>query len=241
MTSTSKVKDFYRILNVPRTATTIEIKNAYRKLALTLHPDRNDGDKKKTDAFKLASEAYDTLSDHKKRSLYDDSLHGRDPRIRVQTRSNTPNYRKVYAPRAPPPGMGINHRYHYNMHYGDGIKQEFMGYNKRSQQRIRQQDDDEYVSPLGRGFRFDENASGNPYSSNRTKQHHQTFHKTRVDEDDYQFEEAHIMGWDRESIQNAKGSMRHKEHIVNRMEQRRQQRRPRRPQTSDDDGTCVIA
>ena len=64
------MRDFYRDLGVSRTATTAEIKKAYRRLAKELHPDRND-DPKAEDRFKLVSAAYDVLSDEKKRGLYD--------------------------------------------------------------------------------------------------------------------------------------------------------------------------
>ncbi|MEK2647266.1 DnaJ C-terminal domain-containing protein [Bdellovibrio sp. BCCA] len=68
-------KDFYSILGVSRTATAEEIKKAYRKLAMQFHPDKNPGDKKAEEKFKEISEAYDTLSDTKKREMYDQFGH----------------------------------------------------------------------------------------------------------------------------------------------------------------------
>ena len=64
-------KDFYQILGVSRSATPDELKKAYRKLAMKYHPDKNPGDKVAEDKFKEASEAYETLSDDKKRQMYD--------------------------------------------------------------------------------------------------------------------------------------------------------------------------
>lgn len=68
-------KDFYSILGVARSASPEEIKKAYRKLAMQYHPDKNPGDKKAEEKFKEISEAYDTLSDTKKREMYDQFGH----------------------------------------------------------------------------------------------------------------------------------------------------------------------
>ena len=64
-------RDYYVILEVSRTATGDEIKQAYRGLAMRFHPDRNPDDPAAEDAFKEASEAYAVLSDPDKRSQYD--------------------------------------------------------------------------------------------------------------------------------------------------------------------------
>jgi curved DNA-binding protein len=64
--------DFYGELGVSRGATADEIKKAYRKLAGKLHPDKNPGDKKSETRFKAVNRAYQTLSDAKKRALYDE-------------------------------------------------------------------------------------------------------------------------------------------------------------------------
>lgn len=64
-------KDFYKILGVERNASDQEIKRAYRKLAQKYHPDKNEGDKEAEKKFKEISEAYETLSDSKKKSFYD--------------------------------------------------------------------------------------------------------------------------------------------------------------------------
>jgi molecular chaperone DnaJ len=66
-------KDYYQILGVTKSADATAIKKQYRKLARELHPDKTKGDKKLEDRFKAVSEAYDILSDDKKRREYDDA------------------------------------------------------------------------------------------------------------------------------------------------------------------------
>jgi molecular chaperone DnaJ len=63
--------DYYETLSVPRGASEDEIRKAYRKLARKYHPDLNPGDKSSEDRFKNVQEAYDILSDQKKRQMYD--------------------------------------------------------------------------------------------------------------------------------------------------------------------------
>jgi len=65
-------KDFYALLGVSKDATPEEMKKTYRKQARTLHPDKNPGNKEAEDKFKAVSEAYDVLSDGKKRKEYDE-------------------------------------------------------------------------------------------------------------------------------------------------------------------------
>ena len=65
-------KDYYKILGVTKSATTDEIKKAYRKLAIKYHPDKNQGNKKAEEQFKEANEANEVLSNPEKRKKYDE-------------------------------------------------------------------------------------------------------------------------------------------------------------------------
>ena len=67
----SKKRDYYEILGVAKGASADEIKKAYRKLAVKLHPDKNPGDKAAEDNFKELGEAYEAVSDPDKRAAYD--------------------------------------------------------------------------------------------------------------------------------------------------------------------------
>lgn len=66
-------KDFYKTLGVDKKAAADEIKKKYRALARDLHPDKTKGDAAKEDKFKAVSEAYEILSDEKKRAEYDEA------------------------------------------------------------------------------------------------------------------------------------------------------------------------
>ncbi|MDS4021409.1 MAG: molecular chaperone DnaJ [Candidatus Competibacter sp.] len=68
-------RDYYEVLNLSRNASEAEIKQAYRRLAMKFHPDRNPGDRVAEEKFKEAKEAYEVLSDSRKRAAYDQFGH----------------------------------------------------------------------------------------------------------------------------------------------------------------------
>src|SRR5690242_1850372 len=69
--ATATKQDYYELLGVSRKAPQKEIRQAYRRLARKYHPDLNPGDKSAEEKFKQVQEAYDVLSDTKKRQMYD--------------------------------------------------------------------------------------------------------------------------------------------------------------------------
>lgn len=86
-------RDYYEILGVNKNADASAIKKAYRKLAKKYHPDTNEGNSSATEKFKEITEAYDILSDEKKRKLYDQYGHaafeaGFDPNYTKNAQSN---------------------------------------------------------------------------------------------------------------------------------------------------------
>jgi molecular chaperone DnaJ len=68
-------RDYYKVLDVPKTATEAEIKKAYRRLAMKYHPDRNPNDREAEESFKEAKEACEVLTDSGKRAAYDQHGH----------------------------------------------------------------------------------------------------------------------------------------------------------------------
>src|SRR5271157_2843183 len=102
MATTTK-QDYYELLGVSRKASVKDIRAAYRKLARKYHPDLNPGDKSAEEKFKQIQEAYEVLSDTKKRQMYD------------QFGFNTPGQGGV-----PPQGGGYGHASPEDIHFDFG-------------------------------------------------------------------------------------------------------------------------
>src|SRR5579884_3566377 len=94
--STSQKNDYYEVLGVPRDATKDQIKEAYRKLALQYHPDRNKSPGAE-EKFKEISEAYAVLSDDAKRAQYDRFGHeGIQGRYSTEDIFRTTNFDEIF-------------------------------------------------------------------------------------------------------------------------------------------------
>jgi DnaJ-class molecular chaperone len=113
----------YKLLHLPRTATTPEIKQSYRRIALALHPDRHNGCPNKSDEFKAVTEAY-LLIDYGKRVEYDKWLSSvrfeGDKVVKKgvsRAAERNPFYRKVYSPQAPPGMKTFDRQRHYGEFY----------------------------------------------------------------------------------------------------------------------------
>lgn len=81
MDSTS---DYYSLLGIKRGASAEEVKRAYRKAVFRYHPDRNPGDDEAAGKFKQVLDAYEVLSDHRKRANYDESTRANDVEEEVE-------------------------------------------------------------------------------------------------------------------------------------------------------------
>ncbi|MBD1397509.1 DnaJ domain-containing protein [Pontibacter sp. JH31] len=104
--------NLYSILGVSHTATAQEIKLAYKRLALKYHPDRNPGNARAEELFKIANAAYQTLSDPSKRARYDLRLqYLREQRQRIQQHQpyQNPRYRQTREP------ASVSERYYQNI------------------------------------------------------------------------------------------------------------------------------
>src|SRR5450755_911486 len=92
--------EYYETLGVARQASADDIRKAYRKLARKHHPDLNPGDKSAEDRFKNVQEAYDILSDPKKRTMYDQYGFYSDSGFAASNQGS--------APKGAHPGMDFN-------------------------------------------------------------------------------------------------------------------------------------
>jgi curved DNA-binding protein CbpA len=240
------MQDFYRVLKIHRTASQNEVKDAYRKLAMALHPDRHNGCEKKAGEFKKATEAYTVLSDRSSRSAHDKTLSGYVNKNR-STRPPT-DYRKVYAPRPPPGFKTFNAKKHYDMHYGDGMMhEEIEKARKRAEKASGRAGgyDGEYQSPLGRGFDFETGSGGNPFSKSGRKNPQNGgggFGKSVRVEGNFEYEEGY-MDMSQSKHMSAKRQIRGREIVAERMKERRKFRRRNRgdPLPGDrQDEACVV-
>ena len=232
MATTAVRRDFYKVLNIHRTASNKEIKLAYRKKALDLHPDRHDGCEIKADAFKVATEAYQTLSDKHQRNAHDrylnGELYGTNTKNRKGGKGPPPNYRKVYAPRPPPGFKTFDPKRHFDMHYGDGMENEAI---ERARKRAeeasgRMHSGYEYQSPLGKGFEYQ--GGTNPFAKGGNK-----WSKPRQGPKEggvefvFEYEEGYYdIG--NSTFRSAKRTIHAKESVKQRMQERRKSRRRNR-------------
>lgn len=84
-------KDYYKILEIDKKATTAEVKKAYRTLAKKNHPDKNLGDKKAEERFKLVNEANEVLGNLEKRKQYDELGENWQKNQQNQNQQRNPN------------------------------------------------------------------------------------------------------------------------------------------------------
>lgn len=165
-------KDLYKLLQVEQQASVKDIKAAYKKLALRLHPDRTKGDKTKTKQFRDISDAYKILSNDQKRRQYDLQHGFRYNKNRIKPPPK--DYRKVYRPVVPPHmKSSFDHQRHYDMHYGHGMRDEAI--KNATKEAERNGDDLGYQSPLGKGFTFvgGTESTFNPYAKSSRRQKHE--------------------------------------------------------------------
>lgn len=121
--SNSNKRDYYEVLGVPKTASKDEIKDAYRKLALQYHPDRNKAPEAE-EKFKEISEAYAVLSDEEKRAQYDQLGHaGFDQRYTTEDIFRGTDFDSIFRDL----GGGFGFRDIFSMFFGEGLRERVVG------------------------------------------------------------------------------------------------------------------
>ena len=89
-------EDYYSILGVDKSVSDMDIKKAYKKLAMKYHPDRNPGDKSSEEKFKKIGEAYEVLSDPNKRQIYDQHGHSGFNQASNTYSNSTSHFRDIF-------------------------------------------------------------------------------------------------------------------------------------------------
>jgi len=153
---------FYKLLRVPPTATSDEIKKAFLQRAHELHPDKHQGCKVKLAEFQSVNQAYETLKDdNRRRQYHQDHPHRYSNSAYTRSPNFNFNYRKVYATASPPPEWKQkvwDHKVHFDYHYGDGLLKETLERLLKEQEEKRKHNKAkyQYQSPLGHGFSFEQ-------------------------------------------------------------------------------------
>lgn len=142
----AKQKDFYKILDIQKTATPADIKKAYRKMAMKYHPDKNQGSKEEQDTaekkFKEISEAYNVLSDENKKQRYDMGAY--DPTGSSNDFSHGHNFGDMFG--------GDDHPV-FQMFFGPGSSNSF-NFRSQQSQSNRSNMKDQFFSNRGDPFGF---------------------------------------------------------------------------------------
>ncbi|WP_317206941.1 tetratricopeptide repeat protein [Pontibacter silvestris] len=102
--------NYYSILGISQTATSKEVKLAYKQLAIKYHPDKNPGNARAEELFKLINAAYQVLSNPNKRAQYDFKLHYQQQQRQI-VRQQQPYYDTRYRQTRPPASVSERH-YH---------------------------------------------------------------------------------------------------------------------------------
>ncbi len=150
----TKRRDFYKILDLNRDSTTEEIRKSFKKLASQWHPDKNSGTDEMREyaekMFKDVNEAYNILSDPKKRKIYDQGGHPDDPSSAFHTQHENETYEE-----------------NYNSFFG---QQEDYRYEQKVGKSDKKGDSSKYEKNYSSNKKYhkgDDNRKGNDYSSNK--------------------------------------------------------------------------